>query len=240
MEKDKLTLTVKVGSNVVFDWEGYHNVWLMPNKADYDACNFKSSKELAKNKDKPFTFKASDPGVYYFGCEVGAGFHCNTPQKLALTVIGMLCALATQRSNSFHAYDRLSRDIFFARVASLCRSRVGATFANNFLHHKKYNFRLTLHSKQFYALSQKVSPRRRSQRTTVRKARALRKVIQQPTMKSRCTILCLSRQFYIYLYCHSPAVRHCIALHIDQMGQRICSARGLVRGYVLCCMRRRG
>ena len=142
MEKDKLTLTVKVGSNVVFDWEGYHNVWLMPNKAEYDACNFKNSKELAKNNDKPFTFKASDPGVYYFGCEVGAGYHCNTPQKLALTVIGMLCALATQRSNSFHAYDRLSRDIFFARVASLC---VGATLANNFLYHKKYNFRLTLH-----------------------------------------------------------------------------------------------
>ena len=118
MEKEKTTATVKVGSTVVFTWpQGYHNVYLMPNKADYDACNFKNSEELAEgslgpNTDKPFIYKASKPGVYYFGCEIGSGFHCETPQKLTLTVTGMLCALTTQRSNNFHTYDKLSRVIF--------------------------------------------------------------------------------------------------------------------------------
>ena len=82
--------TTKVGTDVVFKWSGYHNVYMFPSKAAFEKCDFSGAKELAGNDKNPFTYKASKPGTYYFGCEVGNGGHCNTPQKLALTVTGML------------------------------------------------------------------------------------------------------------------------------------------------------
>ena len=80
--------TVGVGSQVVFKWakSEFHNVYLLPNKADFDSCNFANAQELAKNDQNPFTYTPSSAGTFYFGCQVGNGFHCRTPQKLALTV----------------------------------------------------------------------------------------------------------------------------------------------------------
>ena len=89
MPKKLTAATVKVNTAVVFKWSGYHNVYMFPNKADFENCEFGKAKELAANSKNPFTFKASSPGTFYFGCEVGGGYHCNTPQKLALTVTGM-------------------------------------------------------------------------------------------------------------------------------------------------------
>ena len=39
--------TVAVNTDVTFKWSGTHNVWLLPNKAAYDACDFSKAKELA-------------------------------------------------------------------------------------------------------------------------------------------------------------------------------------------------
>ena len=86
----KTEATAKVGTNVVFKWGGYHNVYMFPSKAAFEKCDFSGAKEVARYSENPFTYKASKAGTYYFGCEVGNGYHCNTPQKLALTVTGML------------------------------------------------------------------------------------------------------------------------------------------------------
>ena len=75
--------TTKVGTDVVFKWSGYHNVYMFPSKAAFEKCDFSGAKELAGNDKNPFTYKASKPGTYYFGCEVGNGWHCEQQQKLA-------------------------------------------------------------------------------------------------------------------------------------------------------------
>ena len=82
--------TVGVGSQVVFEWakSEFHNVYLLPNKADFDSCNFANAQELATNDQNPFTYTPSSAGTFYFGCQVGNGFHCKAPLKLALTVTG--------------------------------------------------------------------------------------------------------------------------------------------------------
>ena len=83
--------TTKVGTEVVFKWSGYHNVYMFPSKEAFNKCDFSKAKKVGSASQNPFTYKASAPGTFYFGCEVGNGFHCETPQKLALTVTGMLC-----------------------------------------------------------------------------------------------------------------------------------------------------
>ena len=83
-------VTVKVNTGVVFKWTNYHDVYLFPNTADYESCNFANAIILAPTSQNSYTYKASTPGTFYFGCSIGNGFHCNTPQKLALTVTGTL------------------------------------------------------------------------------------------------------------------------------------------------------
>lgn len=80
--------TATVGTEVTFKWSSFHNVYMFSNKDDFENCNFEKATEVASNDQNPFTFKASSPGTFYFGCEVGNGWHCRTPQKLALTVTG--------------------------------------------------------------------------------------------------------------------------------------------------------
>ena len=78
--------TVAVGTQVVFKWTQTHNVWLMPNKAAYDACDFSQGKELAPSSaNGEYTYKASAAGTVYFACKVPG--HCKfAQQKLVLTV----------------------------------------------------------------------------------------------------------------------------------------------------------
>ena len=77
--------TVTAGTHVIFKWSGTHNVWLMPNKAAYDSCNFDQATELASTSVNEYTYKASAAGTFYFACKVS--IHCQyANQKLALTV----------------------------------------------------------------------------------------------------------------------------------------------------------
>ena len=79
--------TVEVNADVIFKWIGHHNVYMFPNKADFDDCDFTKATLLAMSTQNSYTFKTSSPGVFYFGCEVGG--HCTyLQQKLALTVTG--------------------------------------------------------------------------------------------------------------------------------------------------------
>ena len=78
---------VKVNTAVMFKWNGNHNVYLFPSKAAYDSCKFDKATKLGTKS--PYTYMAKSPGVFYFGCQVGS--HCNSKQKLALTVTGTVC-----------------------------------------------------------------------------------------------------------------------------------------------------
>ena len=84
MSAEEQAQNVKVNTAVVFKWNGAHNVYIFPSKAAFDSCNFDKATKLGTTS--PYTYKASSPGVFYFGCEVGS--HCKDKQKLALTVAG--------------------------------------------------------------------------------------------------------------------------------------------------------
>ena len=78
------TQTVTVGTDVVFKWIDQHTLWLMPNKAAYDACDFSQGIQLASTSVNEYTYKASALGTFYFGCNIAG--HCEYALKMALTV----------------------------------------------------------------------------------------------------------------------------------------------------------
>ena len=85
MTKAEQTQTVVEGTNVIFKWSGSHDVWLLPNKAAYDACDFSQGKELASTSVTEYTYETLAAGTFYFSCKVEG--HCKFAQmKLALTV----------------------------------------------------------------------------------------------------------------------------------------------------------
>ena len=85
MSPAERTQTVEAGTNVVFKWSGMHNVWLLPNKDAYDACDFSKGTELAPTSVNDYTYKASAAGTFYFGCQIIG--HCAfAAHKLELTV----------------------------------------------------------------------------------------------------------------------------------------------------------
>jgi len=90
MSEAETMQTVELNTDVVFAWGGMdmsHDVWLFPNQDAFDACDFSAAEQLATDENNPFTYEASSAGMFYFGCKVGEdGAHCNSPQKLALTV----------------------------------------------------------------------------------------------------------------------------------------------------------
>ena len=85
MSEAEQTQTVIVSTDVKFKWDGTHNVWLLPDKAAYDACDFSKGKELAPTGVNEYTYKALAAGTVYFACQVTG--HCShAQQKLTLTV----------------------------------------------------------------------------------------------------------------------------------------------------------
>ena len=85
MSKAEQTQTVAAGTDVIFKWSELHDVWLLPNKAAYDACDFSQGKELASTNVNKYTYETLAAGTFYFGCKVTA--HCAyAAMKLVLTV----------------------------------------------------------------------------------------------------------------------------------------------------------
>ena len=78
--------TVALGTEVVFKWSGFHNVYKLPDKDAFDACDLSKATKLVSYDQGPYTYKASSEGSFYFAC--GVGIHCAYRQKLALTVTG--------------------------------------------------------------------------------------------------------------------------------------------------------
>ena len=99
MSNAEQTQTVTVGGNIIFKWSDIHNVWSLPNKAAYDACDFSQGIELAPTSVNEYIYKASSTGIVYFSCQVFG--HCKyLDQKLALTVTATQTPATTPSPNT--------------------------------------------------------------------------------------------------------------------------------------------
>ena len=82
MTRAEQTQSVAVNTDVFFNWTGTHNLWLMPDKAAYDTCDFSKAKELDVNE---YIYTPLETGVIYLACQV-AGHCAFAAQKLTLSV----------------------------------------------------------------------------------------------------------------------------------------------------------
>ena len=115
----------------------------------------------------------------------------------------MLCALTTQRSNSFHAYDKLPHDVFCPGCVFVSQS-CWRYFCRQFFTPQKIKLpvntafqtilRFVLFGLSY--VSQKVSPRKMSQRTTVPKTKSqvrfVNAAVEFPNLL--CTLPTLTRR----------------------------------------------
>ena len=75
------TMDVKSGEVLKFVWSGGHNVFLMKDKAAFDACDFSGGTNLGGASPVYHTMGAA---TTYFACKVGA--HCLNGQKLSAVI----------------------------------------------------------------------------------------------------------------------------------------------------------
>jgi peptidoglycan/LPS O-acetylase OafA/YrhL len=72
------TAAVKSGEVLTFVWTGNHNVFLMKDKAAFDACDFSAATELGSASPVLHTMGTA---TTYFACQVGT--HCVSGQRLS-------------------------------------------------------------------------------------------------------------------------------------------------------------
>ena len=75
------TAAVTSGEVLTFVWTGNHNVFLMKDKAAFDACDFSGGTNLGGASPVYHTMGAA---TTYFACKVGA--HCLNGQKLSAVI----------------------------------------------------------------------------------------------------------------------------------------------------------
>ena len=84
-DPDMQHATVKGNSSIGFYWDGMHNIYELPDKAAYDACDFSKATvntEAVKNGKATVDFPAL--GNRFFACQVGS--HCKSGQKVMVHV----------------------------------------------------------------------------------------------------------------------------------------------------------
>lgn len=69
------------GDTIVFEWGTNHNVYLMPDDAAYNACNFTGATNLGDISPVEYVYTN---GTEYFACEVSG--HCLAGQKVTVTM----------------------------------------------------------------------------------------------------------------------------------------------------------
>ena len=78
------TMDVKKGEVLKFVWTNHtHNVFLMKDKAAFDACDFSTGTNLGGTSPVYYTMGAA---TTYFACQVGT--HCLNGQKLSAVIAG--------------------------------------------------------------------------------------------------------------------------------------------------------
>jgi plastocyanin len=69
------TIEVQVGDTIEWDVRLSHDLSELPSQALFDACDFTGSTLISIGPDITET-TFNTPGVHYFACSVGGGFHC--------------------------------------------------------------------------------------------------------------------------------------------------------------------
>ena len=90
MSKSEQSVALKTDGKkpaaLAFKWNGYHNVFKFKDRTAFLKCDFSGATNLGAKS--PVKFSTTKAGTYYFGCEVYG--HCQSNQKLAVTVTGAL------------------------------------------------------------------------------------------------------------------------------------------------------
>jgi len=76
--------TIPAGDSITLMWTndyGSHNVYMMPDKEAFDACDFSDATMLADSSVTEYTFTVAEEPMY-FACEIQG--HCFGGQKLAV------------------------------------------------------------------------------------------------------------------------------------------------------------
>ena len=76
-------MTAELGTTLVFEWTGRHNVYEMASKEAFEKCDFTNAKMLGDTSPLKVTI---DKVPVYYACEIGS--HCSEGQKLAVTSSG--------------------------------------------------------------------------------------------------------------------------------------------------------
>ena len=77
------SMTAELGTTLVFEWTGRHNVYEMASKEAFEKCDFTNAKMLGDTSPLKVTI---DKVPVYYACEIGS--HCSEGQKLAVTSSG--------------------------------------------------------------------------------------------------------------------------------------------------------
>lgn len=95
---DPPSYDVAVGTALLFRYSQFHNLWEMPSKVAFDACDFSDARELASTTHggvaaadvdrlgyaNVYEAAMDTAGTAYFACQVSD--HCQKGQKIAVTV----------------------------------------------------------------------------------------------------------------------------------------------------------
>ena len=73
------------GQRLRFDFEAFHDVNLLPDRAAYDECDFTYAVRLADAADSPFLLPLDTAGTLFFADSTG--MHCQAGQKVQVTVV---------------------------------------------------------------------------------------------------------------------------------------------------------
>jgi len=78
-------ITVDPSAKITFEWPSVHNVWEMPNKAAFDACDFSAAKQTCPVQVGGSCTISAPPAdtTKYYACQVG--LHCQRGQVVAIT-----------------------------------------------------------------------------------------------------------------------------------------------------------
>ena len=95
---DARARTFAAGTLLQFQWEGTHNVHILPNLEAFTACNFTSATILGAQSGVEFQIPSAQTEKLYFACKVNS--HCLSGQKLAVTIIDDVPTIAPSASPS--------------------------------------------------------------------------------------------------------------------------------------------
>merc|ERR1711968_149202 len=73
-----------VGQRLVFNFETFHDVNVLPDQAAYESCDFTNAERLADAVDSPFVLQLESAGTLFFSDSTG--MHCQAGQKVQVVV----------------------------------------------------------------------------------------------------------------------------------------------------------